>query len=98
MCGRASRARECLGGRRNAGYGIGWALAIPMWGAGRVVYRVVPLPTTRYTHPVVPTQPPTGAVPGLPRGTGLLARAHMTVLDPSKEILGVEYAQYTGAR
>ena len=42
-------ALECLGGRRYAGWGSGWALAIPMC-AGRVGGReVVP------THPVYPS-------------------------------------------
>ena len=67
--------------------GTGWALAIPMYG-GTVLGGYYPLPT-QYLYTALP-----GAVPGLPRGTRPQEHAHMTGLDPSKEILGVDNAQY----
>ena len=54
------RTLECRGGRRTAGLGMGWALAIP-WCGGWVVggeYPVYPpnppCPHSRYPHPAIP--------------------------------------------
>ena len=96
VCGEASRASECLQGHGRRAYGNGWALAIPIMG----IRLGSTLPGT---HPVYPSPVPAMAAPtdrhrdarvhrsGMPLG-----HAHMTVLDCSKEILGVECAQAPG--
>ena len=94
MCGRARRALECLAGRVLPGPGIGWALAIPISG-GRVVL------DGYYPSPHPPSTPP-GSTP-LPYPADRSAHYTYTVhgtggLASTKEILGVECAQWLAGR
>ena len=58
VCGGARRALECLQWAQIAGYGSGWALAIPISSHGRVGEG-----STRYTHP---PRYPAGTPPRVP--------------------------------
>ena len=75
---------ECPGGRRYRGLGMGWALAIPMWGArvggrGSTRYSTLPLPTPGTTPP--PTTPGTAPLDVAAGGEPVSGvHAHMTVL------------------
>ena len=83
---------ECPGGRRNAVWAMGWALAIPILGTGRVAGLVPGIapsqhPPSRTTR-VLPLPYP----PPVPHHADATADALNSSLQSTKEILGVEYA------
>ena len=95
MCGGAWLGPGVPGDTVMRAMARGWALAIPIWGAGRAVG------STRYTTlPVLPRvyppgthlAPPTCRYRARTRCAGPLEHAHMTVSGAPKEILGVANA------
>ena len=90
----ARGALECPGGRRYAWYTGGWALAIPMCVGGGGAGWVLPLPhPASCTRPVYPTPVPT-CTARQEAGSTLHRAPRTGVSRRSKEILGVNNAQY----